>query len=450
MLIWTINLPGPPTMSSEDFRFGSDAFFDADHFVFMQTLTLRKADPTVRGIIDLTGSKSIANRALLIRALSRRDFPILRLANAKDTQLLNALLSSPEEVLDAGAAGTTYRFLTAYLSLQSGTQILTGTERMKLRPIGVLAEALKKLGARIEYMEKEGYPPLRIGPADQLGKTNELTIAANTSSQYISALLMIAPTLPKGLTLHLDGTIVSRPYIEMTLKLMAYFGVEHTWEDQTIRISHQSYMARAFTVEADWSAASYYYSMAALSDDPDIHLHGLFRDSVQGDSVLSEMMEHFGIQTEYHEKGVYLTRVNPPSGHPFRYDFLRCPDLAQTLAVVCAGLGLRGEFAGLETLRIKETDRIAALQQELAKVGCSMDPMSYELDDKEWFAVTGKADLADNTPSFATYEDHRMAMAFAPLALQGPVIIQEPEVVVKSYPAFWSDLESLGFQAEGH
>jgi len=414
----------------------------------MQTLTLRKADPTIRGTIDLTGSKSIANRALLIRALSRRDFPILRLANAKDTQLLDALLASSEEVLDAGAAGTTFRFLTAYLSLQSGSQILTGTERMKQRPIGVLAEALKKLGARIEYLEKEGYPPLRIGPADQMGKTNELTIAANTSSQYISALLMIAPTLPKGLTLHLEGTIVSRPYIEMTLKLMAYFGVEHLWEDQTIRISHQSYMPRAFTVEADWSAASYYYSMAALTQQPDIHLHGLFRHSVQGDSVLSDMMEHFGIHTEYHEKGVHLTRKHPPADRPFRYDFLRCPDLAQTLAVVCAGLGIRGEFAGLETLRIKETDRITALQRELAKVGCEMEPMSYDLDDKDWFAVTGKANLADNEPSFATYEDHRMAMAFAPLALRGPIRIQEPEVVVKSYPAFWDDLSGLGFEVE--
>ena len=429
---------------------GLGLFFDADYFVFMQTLTLRKADPTIHGTIDLTGSKSIANRALLIRALSRRDFPILRLANAKDTQLLDALLTSSAEVLDAGAAGTTFRFLTAYLSLQSGTQILTGTERMKQRPIGVLAEALKKLGARIEYLEEEGYPPLRIGPADQMGKTNELTIAANTSSQYISALLMIAPTLPGGLTLHLEGTIVSRPYIEMTLKLMAYFGVEHTWEDQTIRISHQSYMPRAFTVEADWSAASYYYSMAALTQEPDIHLHGLFRDSVQGDSVLSEMMEHFGIHTEYHEKGVHLTRIKPSATRPFRYDFLRCPDLAQTLAVVCAGLGVRGEFAGLETLRIKETDRIAALQRELAKVGCDMDAMSYDLDDKEWFAVTGKANLRDNTPSFATYEDHRMAMAFAPLALYGSVTVQEPEVVVKSYPAFWEDLSSLGFQLEEH
>jgi len=416
--------------------------------MFMQTLTLRKADPSIRGTIDLTGSKSIANRALLIRALSRRDFPILRLAIAKDTQLLSSLLHSSDEVLDAGAAGTTYRFLTAYLSLQSGTQILTGTDRMKQRPIGVLAEALKALGARIEYMEKEGYPPLRIGPGEQMGQTNELTIAANTSSQYISALLMIAPTLAKGLILQLEGTIVSRPYIEMTLQLMSFFGVEHVWEGQTIRISHQSYMPRAFTVEADWSAASYYYGMAALTEDPDIHLHGLFPDSVQGDSVLSDMMEHFGIQTEYHEKGVHLTRKKPPADHPFRYDFLRCPDLAQTLAVVCAGLGLRGEFAGLETLRIKETDRIAALQRELAKVQCQMEPMSYDLDDKEWFAVTGKAELGDKVPSFATYEDHRMAMAFAPLALRGPITIEEPDVVVKSYPAFWDDLSGLGFQLE--
>lgn len=398
----------------------------------------------LEGTITLTGSKSIANRALIIRALCASDFPILRLADANDTQLLAQLLESGQEVRDAGPAGTTFRFMTAYLALQPGVQVLTGTERMKQRPIKVLVDALRKLGAQIDYLEKDGYPPLRIGSAEQIGAVSRLSIAANTSSQYISALLMIAPTLPHGLELHLEGTIVSRPYIEMTLQLMAYFGVQHTWEGQTIRITHQDYVPRAFTVEADWSAASYHYALAALAGQPRLQLNGLFRDSVQGDSVLAEMMTHFGIHTEYNEEGVLLSREKAAETIPFRYDFLRCPDLAQTLAVICAATGIRGEFAGLETLRIKETDRIAALQTELAKVDCSLAPFDYQLDDKEWFAVTGQARVA-NTPAFDTYEDHRMAMAFAPLGMLGRIRINEPLVVGKSYPGFWDDLAHLGF-----
>ena len=414
----------------------------------MDTLHIKKPELQATGTIALTGSKSIANRALLIRALSGQQFEIKRLAKANDTQLLDALLKSEEHILDAGPAGTTFRFLTAYLSLQPDTQVLTGTERMKQRPIGVLVDALRTLGANIVYMEREGYPPLEIGPPTNWKDAAELSIKANTSSQYISALLMIAPTLPNGLTLHLEGKIVSRPYIEMTLNLMAYFGVEHIWEGQSIRVAHQKYIAKDFIVEADWSAASYYYAIAALAPEPDIQLDGLFQNSVQGDAVLADQMTHFGIQTTFNEQGVLLTRTTVPDTTPFRYDFLRCPDLAQTLAVVCAGLGVRGEFAGLETLRIKETDRIAALQQELAKLDCAMVPMSYDLDDKEWFAITGKAKW-EGAPAIATYEDHRMAMAFAPLAMLGELTIEEPQVVVKSYPHFWDDLAKFGFQIKG-
>lgn len=410
----------------------------------MHHYIVEKPSTALNGTITLTGSKSIANRVLIIRALCSSDFPILRLANANDTRLLTQLLASDSDVLDAGPAGTTFRFMTAYLALQPGTQVLTGTERMKQRPIRVLVDALRELGANITYLENDGYPPLRIGEAEQMGKASRLSIAANTSSQYISALLMIAPTLPKGLELHLEGTIVSRPYIEMTLQLMAYFGVQHTWEGQTIRITQQNYLPRAFTVEADWSAASYHYAIAALSRQPQLQLNGLFPDSVQGDAVLADMMTHFGIRTEYNEKGVLLTREKPADTIPFRYDYLRCPDLAQTLAVVSAATGIRGEFAGLETLRIKETDRIAALQRELAKVDCTMAPFDYDLDRKDWFAVTGEAKVED-TPAFDTYEDHRMAMAFAPFAVLGRIRINEPLVVGKSYPDFWEDLIHLGF-----
>jgi len=406
-------------------------------------ILLHKPTRTLNGRIVLSGSKSISNRALVIRALCGEDFSIRHLAEAKDTQLLNALLSSSDERYDAGAAGTTYRFMTAYLASRPGTQILTGTERMKQRPIGVLVDALRQLGAQIEYLEKEGYPPLKIMDASNFGQQGQLSIAASTSSQYISALLMIAPTLSNGLSLKLEGKIVSRPYIEMTLKLMQYFGVEHQWEDNTISIPPQAYQPKPFTVEADWSAASYYYAMAVFADDVDLQLDGLFKESTQGDAVLSEMMNNFGILTTYNSKGIHLSKpaetVVPQS---FEWDFLRCPDLAQTLAVACAGINTRGSFTGLETLRIKETDRIAALQNELKKVGVSL---TESPNSKEYYKIEGKAKIPSSPPSFATYEDHRMAMAFAPLAMLGPIEIEEPDVVVKSYPRFWEDLERLGF-----
>ena len=415
----------------------------------MTIYQIRKADQKVTGEIELTGSKSISNRALIIRALCRTDFPIDRLAQANDTRLLNDLLQRDEEVRDAGPAGTTFRFLTAFLSLQPGTQVLTGTERMKQRPIGVLVDALRQLGARIEYLEREGYPPLRISEADGLGRINHLRIDAGTSSQYISALLMIAPVLPGGLALQLDGKVVSRPYIEMTLNLMRYFGVDHKWESDTIRIPPQEYRPRPFRVEADWSAASYYYAMAALSDrQVDLQLNGLFADSVQGDAVLTDMMTQFGIVSTFNDQGVHLSHTGAAPPPLFEWDFLRCPDLAQTLAVVCAGLGVHAVFAGLETLRIKETDRIAALQTELAKVQAfltELPPRFSQRSGKQYFMIDGQAQV-ENTPSFATYEDHRMAMAFAPLAMLGPIAIEEPGVVVKSYPDYWKDIQKLGFE----
>lgn len=411
-------------------------------------LTLSHPSGRLAGNISLAGSKSISNRILIIRALSGVDFPIHRLANARDTELLESLLASNAEVLDAGAAGTTYRFMTAYLSMQAGTQVLTGTERMKERPIGVLVEALKSLGARIEYLEKQGYPPLRIGPPVQLGNTPELSIAAGTSSQYISALLMIAPVLPGGLTLHLEGKIVSRPYIEMTLRLMEYFGVHHSWKGRIIQIAPQSYQARPFTVEADWSAASYYYAMAALAETADLVLEGLFSNSLQGDAILPELYEPLGVYTHFTDEGIRLTKAGGGKMREFGYDFLRCPDLAQTLATTCAGLGIPGNFQGVETLRIKETDRIEALRKELEKVDVRV--RAYEEESRVGFMVEGIAHWG-TPPRIHTYEDHRMAMAFAPFAVLRPIQIADPGVVSKSYPAFWQDLENLGFivQQEG-
>ena len=407
----------------------------------MQTTIVSALKAPLEGRIQLAGSKSISNRALIIRALSKSTFPIDHLANARDTVLLEALLQQPGSHFNAEAAGTTYRFLTAYLSQKPGSQTLTGTERMKQRPVKVLVDALRELGARIEYLEKEGYPPLRIGEPTGFGQKSYLKVPAGISSQYISALLLLAPTLPNGLTLELDGKIVSRPYIEMTLRLMSHFGVRHHWEEQRIKVAPQPYQARPFTVEADWSAASYYYAMAAIAPQARLQLDGLFRDSLQGDAVLADMMAFFGVRTIYNESGILIEQAGKRDlSRRFEWDFLRCPDLAQTLAVCCAALGVEGDFTGLETLRIKETDRIAALERELQKVGIKLKE-----GESGWHHIRGQATV-EGRPRFATYEDHRMAMALAPLALLAPVEIEEPAVVGKSYPGFWEDLRKLDFQ----
>ncbi len=414
----------------------------------MTVATVTKSNKSAIGTITLNGSKSIANRALIIRALCEQDFPIHKLSNSKDTVLMDGLLKSNSDIRDAGAAGTTFRFMTAYLSMQQGTQILTGTERMKQRPIGVLVDALRKLGANIDYMENEGYPPLKIHSPDGFGKSNQVTISAGTSSQYISALLMIAPTLPNGLELILDGEIVSRPYIEMTLNLMAHFSVLHQWDGNTIKVTSQKYQPRPFTVEADWSGASYFYAIAAFAEEVDLQLDGLFEESVQGDSVLVEMMEQFGIKSTFNDTGVHLSKIDKELPSNFEWDFIKCPDLAQTIAVICGGLGVQGLFTGLKTLRIKETDRIAALQNELAKVQVFLSALPKRFSpksEKEYFMVDGKA-VVDSNPNFPTYEDHRMAMAFAPLAQFGQINVEEPEVVGKSYPMYWKDINKLGFE----
>lgn len=397
----------------------------------------------LKGEITLAGSKSISNRVLIIQALCNTDFNINALANANDTELLAHLLKSNDEVLDAGPAGTTFRFMTAYLTLFGGNRILTGSERMKQRPIKVLVDACRKLGATIHYLENEGFPPLNIVSGTITGG-KQLAIPANTSSQYISALLLIAPILSGGLSIELTGKIVSKPYIEMTLGLMQYFGISHKWEKQVIVIEEQTYQAKSFTVEADWSAASYYYSLAALSDKADISLNGLFDNSLQGDSALITIFESFGVKTLFTERGIRLIKDQAVIPDTFHYDFILCPDLAQTLAVVCAAIGTKGYFSGLETLRIKETDRIQALENEISKGGCHISLFSTDaITGKEVFEVSGKFESAD-IPVFKTYEDHRMAMAFAPLALLMPIEIEEPMVVIKSYPDFWNDFQHLG------
>jgi len=402
------------------------------------TNRISKKDKILKGTIVLNGSKSISNRALIIRALSGHDFKIHKLSNAEDTQTLDRLLKSDDPLLAVKAAGTTFRFLTAYLSLQSDTKVLTGSARMKQRPVGPLADALQRLGATIQYLEKEGYPPIKIG-APSIGQSNQLTIDAGISSQFISALLMIAPSLPNGLELELAGNVVSQPYIDMTLNLMGYFGINWQQKENIIYIKSQQYQSRDFTIEADWSAASYYYTLAALADEVDLQLDGLFEDSVQGDAVLAKMMTTFGVETTFNETGIHLgKKSNIELPDTFAYNFLSCPDIAQSLAVACAGLDVKADFTGLQTLRIKETDRIDALEKELGKV-----EIKFSKSESDAFAFSGKAVL--NAPVFDTYEDHRMAMSLASLALYGPVLINEPDVVQKSYPLFWDDLRRLGF-----
>lgn len=412
---------------------------------------ITKDSKDLSGELSLDGSKSISNRVLIVRALCQDDFPIHRLSNSDDTKTLVTLLNSEEQTLNAGAAGTTFRFMTALLAITTKRKrILTGSDRMLQRPIGPLVDALRKLGCNIHYLGREGYPPLQIEAPNLQRTASHLTIDAGMSSQFISALLLVGPAIPGGLKLELSGAIVSRPYIEMTLNIMRYFGLEVSFDDNVVSVPEQPYRAKAFTVEADWSAASYYYSMMALAEGGALTLKGLFRESLQGDSAVAEMMTRLGIETTFAEGEIKITKSNNPPKPFLEQDFLPCPDLAQTLAVCCAGLGVHGLFTGLETLRIKETDRITALKNELARVGVMVVNIPSRFSKKaqrEFFSIEGKASL-EGVPCFRTYEDHRMAMAFAPLALLGPIEIEEPGVVSKSYPDFWKDLEHLGFRLE--
>jgi 3-phosphoshikimate 1-carboxyvinyltransferase len=410
---------------------------------------IQKNEPSIAGTVQLPGSKSISNRALILRALCGQDFPIVGLSTATDTATLDRLLRERPRIWDAGHAGTTFRFLTAYLAFQPGEQIMTGSERMRQRPIHPLVTALRKLGADISYLSSAGFPPLRIGEAS-LSAENHITIPADVSSQFVTALLLIAPTLPKGLKISLEGNVVSQPYISMTLSLMRHFGVRSRWSSRQISVGRQDYQAKPFRVEADWSAASYFFGMAALCQRADLLLAGLGPDSLQGDAVLRELMGPFGVQSTFESQGLRILRqADTALPGAFVYDFLHCPDLAQTLAVLCAGLGVPARFAGLDTLNTKETDRIAALRSELGKIGVSFGASDPPLSGKgaPRFSMHGNARF-EQTPVFSTYQDHRMAMAFSMLALLHPVYIEDPSVVSKSFPGYWEQLERLGFGIE--
>jgi 3-phosphoshikimate 1-carboxyvinyltransferase len=383
----------------------------------------------------LPASKSISNRALIINALAGGQSQILNLSDANDTQLMLRLVNAKDHIIDVEDAGTTMRFLTAFFSVTKQHKVLTGTARMKERPIGILVNALRTLGAEIEYLEKDGFPPHEVKKFS-IQKTDTIRIRGDVSSQYISALMMVAPVLPNGLKLILEGKVGSRPYIEMTASLMRHFGVEpNVLADQVI-ISPQKYVSKRFTVESDWSAASYWFAFTALAERAEIWLPKLSSNSLQGDSTIARMMEGLGVKSVF-ENGL-LKLSKKESEKEFSWDFTHCPDLAQTVAVVCAAKNIKGYFTGLESLRIKETDRIKALQDELSKIGASL----IEEDSEHWTLVPSKT--LPESASFQTYKDHRMAMAFAPLSTLMDVELERPEVVRKSYPNFWNDMKTVG------
>jgi 3-phosphoshikimate 1-carboxyvinyltransferase len=404
------------------------------------------APDRINQTICLPASKSISNRALIIYALSGGEHVPENLSNCDDTEvIINALHHMPDEI-NIKAAGTAMRFMTAYLSVKPGTHVLTGTERMKHRPIGVLVNALKALGANIEYTAEEGYPPLRITGCTLKG--GELGVPGNISSQYISALLMIGPMLSEGLTLQLTGDIISRPYIDLTLWMMREFGADAEWTSgDTITVKPKPYISREYFIENDWSGASYWYEMMALSKDPtsEIKLTGLMDGSKQGDSVTRYIFSLLGVKTifETKQEGIPQTVTLKQSGRSvprLDYDFVNSPDLAQTFVVTCAAKNIPFRFTGLQTLKIKETDRIEAMKREMRKLG-------YVIKDKNDNELSWDGERCEPSMELGidTYEDHRMALAFAPYAFATDgLIINNPNVVTKSYPLFWEDIQKVG------
>jgi len=398
-------------------------------------ITLYKTDQISGVVANLPSSKSISNRAIIINALAGSKGKLLNLSDANDTQLMLRLIASTEQVLDVEDAGTTMRFLTAFRSVSGASCMITGTDRMKQRPIKILVDALRTLGASIEYPGQDGYPPVKIsGFSGQ--KTREVAIRGDVSSQYISALMMIAPTLPQGLLIRFEGKVTSRPYLEMTASLMRQFGAFVDFTDTGINIPHQNYRATTITVESDWSAASYWFAFTALANAAEVTLPNITLVSLQGDRVITDIMNKLGVSAELKGSDLLLTKKSHEK--EIIWNFTDCPDLAQTVAVVCAAKGIVGKFTGLESLRIKETDRIKALQNELKKIGAS-----FEEKDGKWLLTPGTTGIK-NGIEFNTYLDHRMAMAFAPLATQTDIVIEDPAVTRKSYPKFWDDVALTG------
>lgn len=395
----------------------------------MKTIQVPAPSHLLNAVIPMVASKSESNRALILRALSGPGIELENLSAARDTRLLESLLSSDAEELDPRDAGTTTRFLTAWCVAANRPALITGSPRMQERPIGILVEALRELGADIEYVKNEGFCPLRIQGFSQ--RNRQVRMRGDVSSQYVSALLLIAPFLEKGLELTLTGTIASRPYIDMTVNWMARFGLKVSEMNQTFSVEPQTPTPGRYAIESDWSAAGYWYSLMALRGTGELKLMYLRDKSLQGDRQLADLFLNLGVVSTFVEDGVIL---RPGSRKEFfEADFLHISDQAQTFAVCCAGLGIPAKLTGLPSLRIKETDRIAAIQIELAKFGCEVEVIG----DEAILLRGGSLELRGQ--SVETYDDHRMAMAFAPLAALGELHMKDPDVVAKSYPSFWED-----------
>jgi len=403
----------------------------------MSSIRLTHASQILEGNCQITGSKSESNRLLILQAL----FPTLvldNLSNSDDTQAMQRGLASDAHTIDIGHAGTTMRFLTSYFATTPGVEkVLTGSKRMQERPIKLLVDALRSIGADIQYLRNEGYPPLRI-----LGKainTKRVSLAANVSSQYITSLMLIASKLPNGLEIVLEGKITSVPYINMTCALLQRVGIDATFSGQSIRVlPQQSIDAKTLTVESDWSSASYHFSMVALAQSADVSINSYVTNSLQGDSVLVDIYAQLGVRATFDGHRLQLTKSGKIQSH-ITLDLIKAPDIAQTIAVTCYGLGVSCNLTGLHTLKIKETDRLVALQNELTKLGASIRIT------EDSFHLEARKDAIVSDVAIDTYHDHRMAMSFAPLGLCVPIVINDAEVVTKSYPSFWDDLKSLGF-----
>lgn len=386
---------------------------------------------------SLPSSKSLSNRALIINALAGNTGTLTNLSSARDTQLMKSLISTTSHVIDVKDAGTTMRFLTAYFSITNQAKVMTGTDRMKERPIHLLVDALRTLGVTIDYLEKDGFPSHEIkGFSGQL--TNQIDIRGDVSSQFISALMMVGPVLPEGLTINLLGKTGSLPYLMMTAELMGLFGVKPEFHEGKIQVPARAYTPASYRVEPDWSAASYWFAFVALAESADVLLPGVESKALQGDRVIVDIMALLGVRSEFRTDGLHLSKIKPRTDL-LRWDFSNCPDLAQTILPVCAVLNIRGEFTGLESLRIKETDRIEALQNELGKINACLTE-----NGNTWSLMPGIIP-SDLRLVIHTYHDHRMAMGFAPLATRMNITIETPEVVNKSYPTFWDDMKALNF-----
>lgn len=406
----------------------------------MKKILLYKKTPELSGKIAVTGSKSESNRLLILQA-QFPDIEIENLSNSDDTRVLQGALSSQQEIIDIHHAGTAMRFLTAFFASIPGREvILTGSQRMQERPIAILVEALRDLGADISYVSKEGFPPLKI-KGKELEKSR-VKVQANVSSQYISALMLIASSQPKGLEIDLNGKVTSVPYIEMTLQLLRRCGITCKFEDNRISVEPSGSNAKEqLVVESDWSSASYFYSLTALSSSADILLSSYRNDSLQGDRSVAEIYRSLGVKTTFLKGEIRLEKTQVELPGFLELDLANSPDLAQTIAVTCFGLGVGLKMTGLHTLRIKETDRLQALKNELEKLG------SEVVITEDSLQLVASGEIESNI-EIETYNDHRMALAFAPLALKVPVIIKDADVVSKSFPEFWKDLQQLGFSVE--